>query len=72
MRPHVKRVLGSFGGAWCLHADPLDTGISSLVVELVAHLPMLQPVAKGLEEKAPKKPASKATEKKGKTVEVAK
>ncbi|MBA0590699.1 hypothetical protein Gorai_019395, partial [Gossypium raimondii] len=30
------------------------------------------PVAKGLEEKDPKKPASKATEKKGKTVEVAK
>lgn len=31
-----------------------------------------QPVVKDLEEKAPKKPASKATEKKGKTVEVAK
>ncbi|KAA3473884.1 mediator of RNA polymerase II transcription subunit 18 isoform X2 [Gossypium australe] len=28
-----------------------------------------QPVAKGLQEKAPKKPAPKATEKKGKTVE---
>ncbi|KAG8480882.1 hypothetical protein CXB51_025571 [Gossypium anomalum] len=31
-----------------------------------------QPVAKASEEKAPKKPASKATEKKGKSIEVAK
>ena len=31
-----------------------------------------QPVAKAPEEKAPKKPASKATEKKGKTIEVTK
>ena len=31
-----------------------------------------QPVSKAPEEKAPKKPASKATEKKGKTIEVTK